>query len=262
MNTTRLLRVVREVVANRASVLEARGELTRRDFARLVTLGAIAPLVAACKAPDGELAKRFLGGAEKNNRRLEEWLLRTAGGTDKVPRGVAVAGEAFPSYFISPNVPVWNEDMGGPWTLKVNGAVRTPLVLSWDDVRRLATRTQTVHHYCVEGWSAVAKFNGIPFRELARLAQPTADAGFVDFVSFDNNYHESWDIESTMHPQTMVVVGKDDKPLSPMYGAPARIHSPVKLGFKNTKYLTTITFMPMQNGGYWSDEGYEWFGGT
>jgi DMSO/TMAO reductase YedYZ molybdopterin-dependent catalytic subunit len=152
--------------------------------------------------------------------------------------------------------------MYGEWALKVDGAVRTPLTLTADDVRRLATRTQTVHHYCVEGWSALARFNGIPFTELVRLAQPLSSAGYVNFASFDNNYHESWDIESAVHPQTLVVVGKEDQPLSPMYGAPARIHSPVKLGYKNTKYLTTITFMTAPNGGYWSDKGYEWFGGT
>lgn len=262
MNPTSLFRVVREVVAQRATALTDRGVMDRRAFARVLSVGVLTPLAAACTAPTGDTVQRLLSGAEKNNARLERWLLRTAHGTDQVPRGVAVAGEAFPSYFISPQVPVWNADMGGPWTLTVNGAVRTPLTLSWDDVRRLATRTQKVHHYCVEGWSAVAQFNGIPFGELARMVQPLPNAGYVDFASFDNSYHESWDVESAHHPQTMVVVGKDDKPLSPMYGAPARIHSPVKLGYKNTKYLTTIAFMPVRNGGYWSDKGYEWFGGT
>jgi DMSO/TMAO reductase YedYZ molybdopterin-dependent catalytic subunit len=146
--------------------------------------------------------------------------------------------------------------------LTVDGAVRTPLRLSLDDAGRLASWTQRVHHYCVEGWSAVAEFNGIPFTTLVRMAQPTSAAAYVDFSSFDNNYHESWDVESAVHPQTLVVLGKDGEPLSPRYGAPARIHSPVKLGYKNTKYLTRITFMTAPNGGYWSSRGYEWFGGT
>ncbi len=262
MTSTRLLRLVRDIIGERADALVARGTMNRRDFTRVLSLGAVAPLVAACEAPNTDVTRRFLKGAEANNTRLERWLLRTAKGTDRVPRGIAVAGNAFPSYFISPHVPVWNPDMGGPWTLTVDGAVRHPLTLTFDDVRRLATRTHTVHHYCVEGWSAVARFNGIPFSEIVRMATPLPDAGYVDFASFDNNYHESWDLESALHPQTLVVVGKDDRPLSPAYGAPARIHSPVKLGYKNTKYLTRITFMPAMNGGYWSDRGYEWFGGT
>jgi DMSO/TMAO reductase YedYZ molybdopterin-dependent catalytic subunit len=259
---SRIFRIVRDVVAHRADVLEARGEISRREFARVLSIGAVAPLVAACTAPGGDLSRRFLSGAEKTNTRLERWLQRTARGTDHVPRGVMVAGNAFPAYFISPQVPQWNTDMYGEWTLTIDGAVRTPLTLTRDDVRRLATRTHTVHHYCVEGWSALARFNGIPFTDLVRLAQPLPGAGYVNFASFDNNYHESWDIESAVHPQTLVVVGKEDQPLSAMYGAPARIHSPVKLGYKNTKYLTTITFMTAPNGGYWSDRGYEWFGGT
>jgi DMSO/TMAO reductase YedYZ molybdopterin-dependent catalytic subunit len=95
-----------------------------------------------------------------------------------------------------------------------------------------------------------------------RVVQPNADARFVDFMSFDDGYHESWDVESAMHPQTMVVLAKDGKRLSPQYGAPARIHGPVKLGYKNTKFLTKIVVMPAANGGYWSDRGYEWYGGT
>jgi DMSO/TMAO reductase YedYZ molybdopterin-dependent catalytic subunit len=84
----------------------------------------------------------------------------------------------------------------------------------------------------------------------------------VDFQSFDDDYHESWDIESATHPQTLVVYAKDGAALSPAYGAPARVHSPVKLGYKNTKYLTAIVFLPERNGGYWSDRGYEWYGGV
>ncbi len=65
-----------------------------------------------------------------------------------------------------------------------------------------------------------------------------------------------------MHPQTMVAIAKDRQMISPRYGAPARVHSPVELGYKNTKYFTRITFMPKANVGYWSDLGYEWYGGT
>ena len=87
-------------------------------------------------------------------------------------------------------------------------------------------------------------------------------AKYVDFQSFDDGYHESWDIESAMHPQTLVVYAQDGHYLNPAWGAPARIYSPTKLGYKNTKYLTKIVFMPQRNGGYWSDHGYEWYGGV
>ena len=98
--------------------------------------------------------------------------------------------------------------------------------------------------------------------EIARVAGATPDAQFVDFQSFDSGYHESWDIESALHPQTLVAYGMDRAMLGPGHGAPARVHSPVKLGYKNTKYLTRIMFMPSRAGGYWSDRGYEWYGGV
>jgi DMSO/TMAO reductase YedYZ molybdopterin-dependent catalytic subunit len=144
----------------------------------------------------------------------------------------------------------------------VDGAVSTPLRLSFDELRRFPMRSQRVEHFCVEGWTAAVEWDGIPLSALLRRARPLPGAGYVDFSSFDNGYHESWDLESAMHPQTLVAVGKDGHPLPAAYGAPARVHSPVKLGYKNTKYLTRITLLAEPNGGYWSDQGYEWFGGT
>jgi DMSO/TMAO reductase YedYZ molybdopterin-dependent catalytic subunit len=108
----------------------------------------------------------------------------------------------------------------------------------------------------------VAKWTGARFGDLAKLVQPTPDAGYVDFQSFDSDYHESWDIESAMHPQTLIAYAMDGHWLAADHGAPARLHSPIKLGYKNTKYLTRIVFLPQRNGGYWSDRGYEWFAGT
>ena len=86
---------------------------------------------------------------------------------------------------------------------------------------------------------------------------PTADD-----LRAGRGYHECWDVESALHPQTLVAYAIDGHPLDPAHGAPARVHSPVKLGYKNTKYLTQLVFRPDRTGGYWSDQGYEWYGGT
>ena len=173
---------------------------------------------------------------------------------------------AFPSYHVAHVVPTWDAAARGPWALEVAGLVRTPMRLTLDQLVALPQTQQRVNHYCVEGWNAVATFWGVRVRELARLTGALPNARYVDFQSFDLDgdtpYHESWDVESTLHPQTLVVYAKDGQFLSPAYGAPARVHSPVKLGYKNTKYLTKIVFMADRNGGYWSDEGYEWYGGT
>jgi len=140
--------------------------------------------------------------------------------------------------------------------------VRQPLQLSLADLAALPRIGYKLDHFCVEGWTAVATRTGVRLSELARLAGVQPGAHYVDFQSFDDDYHESWDMESAMHPQTLVVYAQDGHYLNAAWGAPARIYSPVKLGYKNTKYLTRIVFLPTRNGGYWSDRGYEWYGGV
>jgi DMSO/TMAO reductase YedYZ molybdopterin-dependent catalytic subunit len=181
---------------------------------------------------------------------------------DAPPRGAPLAGRALPSYYIARTVPVWDPAARGPWALEVGGLVARPLRLTLADLQRLPRVTQRVNHYCVEGWTAVEEWTGCRVSELARLAGAAPAARYVDFESFDDGYHESWDVESATHPQTLICYGLDGRLLAPAHGAPARVFSPVKLGYKNTKYLTRVLFLPQRTGGYWSDQGYEWYGGV
>lgn len=232
----------------------------RRDFlaaggASLATL-----LLGACDSQGPAKAERLLDYAARKNESLERAIFSHRS-MDHAKSGAKTAGDAFPGYFVSDVVPAWDTKLNGVWRLEVGGMVRRPLSLTLDDLMRVERQTQRVNHYCVEGWTAVAEFTGAPLRAIAEMAQVDAKAGYVDFQSFDDDYHESWDIDSATHPQTLVAYAKDGMALSPAYGAPARVHSPVKLGYKNTKYLTKIVFMPERNGGYWTDRGYEWYGG-
>jgi DMSO/TMAO reductase YedYZ molybdopterin-dependent catalytic subunit len=234
--------------------------LDRRRFLTVSAASLSGALLAACNE-NPRSAAPLLDLAERKNESLERSIFRHDA-MDRVPASAKVAGRDFPKYFISDEVPVWNTAARGVWRLEVSGAVRRPFSLSLDELMRLASVTQKVDHFCVEGWNARATWTGVRVSELARLAQLTADAGYVDFGGFDRDYHESWDLASAMHPQTLVAYGMDGRVLRPEHGAPARVHSPVKLGYKNTKYLTRIVFMPAPNGGYWSDQGYEWYAGT
>ena len=235
--------------------------VNRRRFLRASASSLAGAWLSACNSSGPERAEPLLAYATRKNEAVEKWLLRHTA-MDHGSPGAVVAGDRFPSYFVSATVPRYDDALSGPWVLEVGGMVRRPLRLTLAELMALPRTTQRVNHYCVEGWNAVAQFSGVSMREIARLVdvQPGADA--VDFQSFDDGYHESWDIESVMHPQTMIVYAKDGTALSPAYGAPARLHSPIKLGYKNTKYLTKVVFLPNRNGGYWSDRGYEWFGGT
>ena len=159
-------------------------------------------------------------------------------------------------------MPIWDESQRGVWRLELGGLVDRPVKLTLANLLEMPRVHHRVNHYCVEGWTAVEQWTGVRLSDLARLAGARREARYVDFESFDDGYHESWDIESAMHPQTVVAYGLDGRMLGPAHGAPARLYSPIKLGYKNTKYLTRIMFLPNRTGGYWSDRGYEWYAGV
>jgi len=246
--------------------LPPRHAAERLGFDRRVFLGAGAGTLAAlalagCDSRGPRRAQGILTAAERWNEKVERALYRHAA-MNVAPAGARLAGAGFPSYHIADEVPVWDEAARGVWRLEVDGLVRRPLRLTLDGLKELPRADLRLEHFCVEGWSAVAVRTGVRLGDLASLAGLLPEARYVDFQSFDAGYHESWDLDSALHAQTLVVYGQDGRLLEPAYGAPARIYSPVKLGYKCTKYLTRIVFLPDKNGGYWSDQGYEWYGGV
>jgi DMSO/TMAO reductase YedYZ molybdopterin-dependent catalytic subunit len=119
-----------------------------------------------------------------------------------------------------------------------------------------------VKHHCVEGWTAIGTWTGVPVSVLAELVRPTPDGRYLRFDSFDSGYSNGWDLASAMHPQTILAYAYNDRPLGPERGAPLRLYSPVKLGYKLTKYVTTMRFTRERHGGYWEDQGYPWLAGV
>lgn len=146
--------------------------------------------------------------------------------------------------------------------LTVNGDVGNPLVLKLADLQKLPLTTMVIRHVCVEGWAAIVQWGGVRLSDLAMIAQPKAKAKYVYFKSADG-YYESWDLASALHPQTLMAYQRNGQPLSVDNGAPLRLASPIKLGYKQSKWVTQITFVErlMPTKGYWEDQGYEWFGG-
>jgi len=147
------------------------------------------------------------------------------------------------------------------WRLRVRGLVEQPLELSLDDLMRLPRTSYTVKHTCVEGWSAIASWHGVPVSAIVARCRPLGAARYISFESFDAGYSNGWDLASALHPQTILAYGMNDNPLPPAHGAPLRLYSPTKLGYKLTKYLVSMTFTDQRPGGYWEDQGYPWFGG-
>jgi DMSO/TMAO reductase YedYZ molybdopterin-dependent catalytic subunit len=234
--------------------------IDRRTLLRLGGASLASAVFSACDSGGPKAARGVLRTAALKNEGLERFLLRHT--SMDHPGSRKLAGNALPAYHISNPAPDWDESVRGVWALEVSGAVRKPLRITLAELQGMPGIVQRVNHYCVEGWTAVTEWRGVRLSDLARAAGITSDAEYVDFQSFDSDYHESWDMESAMHPQTLIAYALEGHYLGVAHGAPARVHSPVKLGYKNVKYLTKVVFMPQRNGGYWSDRGYEWFGGT
>lgn len=146
--------------------------------------------------------------------------------------------------------------------LKVDGEVARPLSLSLAEIEAMPLRTMTIRHICVEGWSAIVQWGGIQLREIIARVQPASTVRYVYFSSADG-YYESWDLASTVHPQTLLAYQMNGQPLPVENGAPLRLASPVKLGYKQSKWITQITFLTEKPKmlGYWEDQGYEWYAG-
>ena len=223
---------------------------------RKLILGmAATSLLAGC---DNPVAKGFLGAMSRWNEGFDRLLFSETRLAPEEPESATTPDRDFPSYFISEMMPFAPPD----WTLKVGGLVSRPAVFTLDQLKRMPRADMRIRHHCVEGWSAVAGWHGVRLRDLARFVGASPEARYVEFRSFDANYYSTWDIESSLHPQTMLGYGMYGRELYPDHGAPLRLYSPVKLGYKNVKYLTELNFLPTKAGGYWEDQGYDWYGGV
>ncbi|MGH6864316.1 MAG: molybdopterin-dependent oxidoreductase, partial [Methylocella sp.] len=135
------------------------------------------------------------------------------------------------------------------WRLRVDGLVAKPLDLSLDDLRNLPQRTQITRHDCVEGWSVIGKWQGVPLAIVLARAALLPAARFIVFHCADvleqtldgtGQYYESIDLIDAFHPQTILAHSLNDAPLSIGHGAPLRLRVERQLGYKHAKYVMRI----------------------
>jgi DMSO/TMAO reductase YedYZ molybdopterin-dependent catalytic subunit len=156
----------------------------------------------------------------------------------------------------------------------VGGLVMNPLNLSLSALRAMPARTQITRHDCVEGWSAIGKWTGVPLGAVLKLAGVRSQARFVVFHCADSlgyseqdTYYESIDLLDAFHPQTLLAYDLNGKPLPVKNGAPLRLRVERQLGYKQAKYIVAIDVVSNLErirggkGGFWEDQGYEWYAG-
>jgi DMSO/TMAO reductase YedYZ molybdopterin-dependent catalytic subunit len=158
------------------------------------------------------------------------------------------------------------------YRLIVDGAVERPQTFSLARLAAMARQTQITRHDCVEGWSAIGKWTGVPLATVLDAVAPRPDARYVVFRCMDNDgagnlYYESLDMHQARHPQALLATALNDVPLDPDHGAPLRLRVPTQLGYKSAKWVARIelvgSFATIYSGrgGYWEDQGYEWYAG-
>ncbi len=158
------------------------------------------------------------------------------------------------------------------WRLRVDGLVERPLRLSLATLRAMPFRTQITRHDCVEGWSCIGEWTGVPLHHVLRLSGLAPGARYVMFFCADpmdgnNFYYESLDLAMAMHPQTILAYQLNGRSLPVANGAPVRLRVERQLGYKMPKYLMHIQlvkdYRPFAggHGGYWEDQGYSWYAG-
>ncbi len=146
--------------------------------------------------------------------------------------------------------------------LAVSGAVRRPLQLDLAALAALPQRECVIRHVCVEGWAAIVAWSGPRLADVLALAGPSPLGAYLAIRSADQ-YFETWDLASALHPQTLLATHMNGAPLPVANGAPVRLASPIKLGYKQSKWVTGLELMTSlgERRGTWEDQGYEWFAG-
>lgn len=158
------------------------------------------------------------------------------------------------------------------YRLHVEGAVERPQSFSLAELQAMRQITEITRHDCIEGWSAIAKWSGVRLIDVLSIARPRNDARYVVFHCMDVDdqgtpYYESLDVHQANHPQALLALRMNNRPIPVDYGAPVRLRVPTQLGYKSAKWVARIEVVGSYahlyggSGGYWEDQGYEWYAG-
>jgi DMSO/TMAO reductase YedYZ molybdopterin-dependent catalytic subunit len=157
------------------------------------------------------------------------------------------------------------------YRLKIGGLVERPAEIPFADLKRMTKQEQITQHYCIQGWSGIAKWGGVSMRDVMELVRPKPEAKFAVFVSFahgadpgSGRFYDAHKIASMYHPQTILAYEMNGKPLPELHGAPLRLRDELELGFKQVKWIEAIwfveSFAELASGQGGFNEDYEYYG--
>ena len=248
------------------------GLLTRRSLIASIGVGGLA--ISGCGGAAADNPPRVLASAEGLTMRVQRLItgrkaLAREFRADQMSPRFRTNGNTMPrSAAYQTHLASGFRD----WRLVVDGLVATPLRLSMDRIREGPRRTQITRHDCVEGWSAIGEWTGIPLADILKTAGVKSDARYIIFHCADDfggiPYYESIDLIDAFHPQTILAWGMNGAALPIGHGAPLRLRVERQLGYKHAKFVMRVEAADrldgagLGKGGYWEDHGdYEWYAG-
>lgn len=258
-------RIQNESTDSRAALRESRLLIARQLDAparrlflrRSFTLGGLA-LLTGCSVQDGDGIEQALSKISGMNDRIQSWLFDPGQLAPTYPESMIQRPFPFNAFYAEGDVPDIDED---DWKLELRGSIERKQPWSLRALAALPQHADVTRHICVEGWSAIGQWGGVRFSEFLRRVGADITARYVGFECADG-YHTSIDMPSALHPQTLLALTYDRTPLPARNGYPLKLRVPTKLGYKNPKHIKTIYVTNTYSGGYWEDQGYNWFGGS
>ncbi|WP_253958511.1 molybdopterin-dependent oxidoreductase [Paraburkholderia fungorum] len=247
---------------DRESILiDARRELampSRRLFGkRLLTLGGLS-MLTGCSLTDNDSVNAFLTAVSRLNDRAQAALFDPKQLAPTYTEAQITRPFPFNAFYGIEDVP---DVDASDYKLKISGLVTGQRVWTLPELYALPHAEQITRHICVEGWSAIGRWGGTPFADFLRRIGADTSAKYVGFKCADD-YYESIDMPTALHPQTLLTFSYDGERLPAKYGFPMKLRMPTKLGYKNPKHIVEMFVTNTYSGGYWVDQGYNWFGGS
>ena len=233
-------------------------KIERRIFLkRGLSLGALT-LLSGCDVTDDESVQKVLSSMSRWNDRVQGWLFDSNRLAPEFPESAITKPFPFNAFYSEAEAPKVDPSS---YTLEVGGLVREKRPWTLPALYALPQVSQVTRHICVEGWRAIGKWSGVRFSEFLQRIGADTTAKYVGFKCADD-YYSSVDMASALHPQTLLAFRFADQILPRSYGFPMKLRMPTKLGFKNPKHITAIFVTNENPGGYWEDQGYNWYSGS
>jgi DMSO/TMAO reductase YedYZ molybdopterin-dependent catalytic subunit len=254
-------------------------ELITRRAALVCAMGGGLILSGCDKLSQNETFQRMLQAAEKLNLSGQRLVLTSSQPLAREYQASDISRVFKANGTVRPDSPEYRRLAVGQfadWRLKIDGLVKKPMSLSLDELKAMPARTQITRHDCVEGWSAIGQWKGVPLSHLLQAAELAPNARYLVFHCADDLlgsrdgsglYYESIDLVDAFHPQTIMAYAMNGETLPIPHGAPLRLRVERQLGYKMAKYVMRIeavqefSKMGFGKGGFWEDRGYEWYAG-